>query len=215
MSSSDRSWLVLALAYLSVSDFKTLFDLYGDVDAIAALPRARLREAGLAEEKCDAISSPDSAAIDSTLDWLAKPGHHLVSWDDEDYPSMLREMPGPPLLLYVNGDSSLLQLPALAIVGSRNPTQGGARNAQEFARHLARRGFVIVSGMAQASMRLRTGARWMPTARRSLFWEPASTGYTRPPIASSHTKLRPAARWSANIRSAPHPSAGTSRNAIG
>ena len=149
MSSSDRSWLVLALAYLSVSDFKTLFDLYGDVDAIAALPRARLREAGLAEEKCDAISSPDSAAIDSTLDWLAKPGHHLVSWDDEDYPSMLREMPGPPLLLYVNGDSSLLQLPALAIVGSRNPTQGGARNAQEFARHLARRGFVIVSGMAQ------------------------------------------------------------------
>ena len=149
MTSRNRSWLVLAHAYLSVSDFKTLFELYGDVDAIAALPRARLLETGLAEEKCTAIASPDSAAVDMALEWLEQPGHHLVTWDDEDYPAMLREIPAPPLLLYVNGDTGLLQLPALAIIGGRNPTQGGTRNAREFARHLARQGFVIVSGMAQ------------------------------------------------------------------
>ena len=149
MSSSNRSWLVLAHAYLSVSDFKTLFNLYGDVDAIAALSRGRLREAGLAEEKCAAIASPDDAALDAAADWLQQPDHHIVAWDDENYPTMLREIPGPPLLLYVNGDASLLQLPALAVIGSRNPTQGGTRNAREFARHLARQGFVIVSGMAQ------------------------------------------------------------------
>ena len=28
------------------------------------------------------------------------------------------------------------------IVGSRNPTEGGMRNAREFARHLAGRGFI-------------------------------------------------------------------------
>jgi DNA processing protein len=149
MSSSNRSWLVLAHAYLGVSDFKNLSDLYGDVDAIAALPGARLREAGLAEEKCAAIASPDNTAIDAAVDWLEQPGHHVVTWDDDNYPAMLREIPGPPLLLYVNGDASLLELPALAIIGSRNPTQGGTRNAREFARHLARQGFVIVSGMAQ------------------------------------------------------------------
>jgi DNA processing protein len=53
------------------------------------------------------------------------------------------------LLLYVNGDLDALHLPTLAIVGSRNPTAGGTRNAQQFARHLAERGFVIVSGLAQ------------------------------------------------------------------
>jgi DNA processing protein len=40
-------------------------------------------------------------------------------------------------------------MPALAIVGSRNPTQAGARNAFEFARHLGGMGFCIVSGLAE------------------------------------------------------------------
>jgi DNA processing protein len=40
-------------------------------------------------------------------------------------------------------------MPALAIVGSRNPTQAGARNAFEFARHLGGSGFCIVSGLAE------------------------------------------------------------------
>jgi DNA processing protein len=51
--------------------------------------------------------------------------------------------------LYVTGDPSVLHLPSLAIVGSRNPTSGGARNAFEFARHLGGSGFCIVSGLAQ------------------------------------------------------------------
>ena len=40
-------------------------------------------------------------------------------------------------------------MPAIAIVGSRNPTKGGERNAFEFAQHLASVGFTIVSGLAQ------------------------------------------------------------------
>src|SRR5690606_26360570 len=51
--------------------------------------------------------------------------------------------------LYVHGDPDCLHLPALAIVGSRNPTRGGVRNAREFARHLGGAGFAIVSGLAQ------------------------------------------------------------------
>jgi DNA processing protein len=144
-----RSWLALARAHVRVSELLTLLDLFGDADAIVNQGASRLREAGLGEEKCTAIVSPDDKAIDEALDWLAEDDHHLLAWGDADYPALLREIPGPPLLLYVNGDVSLLQLPALAIIGSRNPTQGGARNAREFARHLAAQGFTIVRGMAQ------------------------------------------------------------------
>jgi DNA processing protein len=49
----------------------------------------------------------------------------------------------------VDGNPDLLHLPALAIVGSRNPTKGGARTAFEFAHHLAGAGFTIISGLAQ------------------------------------------------------------------
>ena len=85
-----------------------------------------------------------------TLDeWLEDDAHHRVALGDEDYPAMLNEIPGPPEVLYVNGDIEALHQPALAIIGSRNPTEGGIRNAREFARHLAGQGFTIVSGMAQ------------------------------------------------------------------
>jgi DNA processing protein len=49
----------------------------------------------------------------------------------------------------VVGNKDALHLPALAIVGSRNPTQGGRQNAYEFAKYLGRSGFCIVSGLAQ------------------------------------------------------------------
>ena len=84
-----------------------------------------------------------------TADWLADSCHHLLRRGGADYPELLEQIPGPPDELYVNGDPGALHLPAIAIVGSRNPTQGGLRNAFEFARHLGSRGFCIVSGLAQ------------------------------------------------------------------
>ncbi|MDH4107382.1 MAG: DNA-processing protein DprA [Gammaproteobacteria bacterium] len=82
-------------------------------------------------------------------DWLGRGRHFLITAESDDYPELLRELGDNPAALYVDGDRDVLQLPAIAIVGSRNPTRGGTSNAYEFARHLARSGFVIVSGLAQ------------------------------------------------------------------
>ncbi len=149
MPSSHRAYLVLAHAYLRVAELQTLLDRFGSPDEIVAQPRARLAGAGLADDKCQAIVSPDTPAVDAALQWLDDTNHHLVPWGHDDYPEVFTQMPGPPLVLYVNGDVGALHLPSLAIVGSRNPTAGGVRNAQRFARHLAGQGFCIVSGMAQ------------------------------------------------------------------
>ena len=81
--------------------------------------------------------------------WHADARHHIIKQDDERFPGLLRQISNPPLLLYVDGNPDLLHLPSLAIVGSRNPTKGGERNAYEFAHHLATLGFTIVSGLAQ------------------------------------------------------------------
>jgi DNA processing protein len=82
-------------------------------------------------------------------DWLAAPGHHLVERGSEDFPPLLAQIPDPPEQLYVIGNIDALHMPALAIVGSRNPTEQGRRNAWAFAKHLGRSGFCIVSGLAQ------------------------------------------------------------------
>ena len=84
-----------------------------------------------------------------TQAWLDDPRHDTVAADDERFPQLLCQINNPPLLLYVDGNPDILHLPAIAIVGSRNPTKGGERNAFEFAQHLASTGFTIVSGLAQ------------------------------------------------------------------
>jgi DNA processing protein len=81
--------------------------------------------------------------------WLDAPNHHIIESESDDFPELLRQIPGPPTLLYVVGNKDALHLPALAVVGSRNPTRGGIQNAYDFSNHLARSGFCIVSGLAQ------------------------------------------------------------------
>jgi DNA processing protein len=86
---------------------------------------------------------------EQTAKWLAAPNHHIIESESDDFPELLRQIPGPPTLLYVVGDKDALHLPALAVVGSRNPTRGGIQNAYNFSNYLARSGFCIVSGLAQ------------------------------------------------------------------
>lgn len=77
------------------------------------------------------------------------PQYRCFDKASDDFPDLLRQIPDPPEKLYVAGKVDALHLPALAIVGSRNPTRQGRQTAYEFARHLARSGFCIVSGLAQ------------------------------------------------------------------
>ncbi len=72
----------------------------------------------------------------------------VVVVGDPRYPQILLESADPPLLLYAHGRIELLQRPAIAIVGSRNPTAQGLENARAFASHLSRAGWVVVSGLA-------------------------------------------------------------------
>ncbi len=66
-----------------------------------------------------------------------------------DYPPLLREIPDPPALLYVQGDVRHLSAPALAVVGSRKSSRAGQRSAGELCAALAAAGLAICSGLAQ------------------------------------------------------------------
>lgn len=87
--------------------------------------------------------------IISQQEWLTEPNHHVVSAATDDYPDLLERLPDHPEMFFVNGNLDVLHLPAIAIVGSRNPTRAGLQNAYEFARHLGGCGFCVVSGLAQ------------------------------------------------------------------
>jgi len=142
--SADHAWLVLSKAGLRHSDLAQLLERFGSAEGVVSASRS-----DLPESVRDAILKPDEAAIARDLEWQQADGHHLLHPDSADYPELMRQITDAPTLLYVVGDCAVLNLPSLAIVGSRNPTRGGIQNAYEFAKHLAGCGFVIVSGLAQ------------------------------------------------------------------
>jgi len=75
-------------------------------------------------------------------------GIHLLCAADSAYPKNLLGINDLPLLLYCQGDSSLLELPQIAIVGSRKASMHGERTAFEFAKQFSQGGFVVTSGLA-------------------------------------------------------------------
>jgi DNA processing protein len=76
-------------------------------------------------------------------------GCRLLTWDEPQYPSRLREIYDPPPLLYVIGNVELLNRHSVAIVGARRPTPYGNQMAERLGKDLAQRGLAIASGLAR------------------------------------------------------------------
>lgn len=145
-----RHWLALnvLLPLLSSRRSYQLLQYYGSPANIFAAGAKSWLERGLSEQAIRALSSPDWQAVEQAQCWAEKPGNHIITYTSEHFPSLLKEISDPPLVLYCQGDPQLLKQHQLAIVGSRNPTPGGYETAQAFAMQLAKTGFVITSGLA-------------------------------------------------------------------
>lgn len=74
-------------------------------------------------------------------------GEFLIP-EDSEWPAALNDLEVPPIALVVKGVTRILNEHSLAIVGTRNPSPYGIRNAQEFAAGFVDRGWSIVSGGA-------------------------------------------------------------------
>ncbi|ANO49892.1 DNA-processing protein DprA [Woeseia oceani] len=149
MSDERRAWLALSQASVPSSLLEALLAEFGDAAGILQEKRATLIRFGLTERTADALLQPDEGLLASALRWSDEAGNRLIPVTSDDYPELLRRISGWPPLLYLKGSVDALHLPAIAIVGSRNPTRGGENNSRQFAKHLGECGFTIVSGLAQ------------------------------------------------------------------
>lgn len=76
-------------------------------------------------------------------------GGRLLAVTDEEYPDALGKIHDPPMALYVRGGLTSRDRHAIAIVGTRHPSQYGRDMARTLGRDLARAGFTVVSGLAE------------------------------------------------------------------
>lgn len=83
------------------------------------------------------------------LDFCKKKHVGMLSYFDRDYPSLLKDIKNPPVLLYYRGILPEFDREfTIAVVGMRKLSQYGRKNTFTVAHDLARAGAVVVSGMA-------------------------------------------------------------------
>ena len=143
------AWLSLCLAPgLGASTIRRLLKEFGLPENVLAADSAALVRVGGAEAAQALKSAGLEAAVERALQWASVSGHGVVTYADAGYPRALLEISDPPPLLYARGNLELMANPALAVVGSRNGTAQGVRNAEAFARTFSAAGLTIVSGLA-------------------------------------------------------------------
>ena len=153
MNEHERlAWLQLAFTpYIGAESFLALHRHFGSARAALAAPVDAVR--GLLRQK-QALrdwgrDNPLALkAVEAALNWEAQPDCRLMLLSDEDFPLMLTEGITPPPVLFLRGNTALLQRPAVAVVGSRHATPQALRIARDFGEAISEQEIAVVSGMA-------------------------------------------------------------------
>lgn len=129
---------------------KRLLEVFGTPQNILNAPQDRLlRVEGIGEKIAGKIRALKKEDLDKELKSARGLGLEILTLDDEGYPGNLKDIPDPPIVLYVKGKLKPEDKFSIAVVGSRRASLYGLNNAKKFASDLCSQGFSIVSGMAR------------------------------------------------------------------
>jgi len=119
---------------------KILLTRTDQLSAIDGVPRA------LADNISHWQEFADPAA---ELKKAADLGAHVITAEDDEYPSALREIHDPPIVLYVRGHLTERDRNAVAVVGSRKATHYATESAKKLSFQMAYAGLTVASGLAR------------------------------------------------------------------
>lgn len=145
LSDTQRlDWLRLARSEgVGPRTFHGLINRFGGaraaLDALPDLAAARGRRVSLCSAQDAEREFEDARRL----------GVRLLASGEEDYPSRLLEIPGPPPILSVRGRVELLEAPSVGLVGARNASASGRKMAGRLAEGLGRAGYAVASGLAR------------------------------------------------------------------
>lgn len=128
-----------------------LLERFGSADAVFHARRPELESLRLKPETIDSIIKREFHERAGTeLERVKQLGGDLLILDDGSYPSLLREIDDPPIVLYVKGDwQSCFDQPGIGVIGSRKCSTYGENASEMLGRDLASRGISIISGLAR------------------------------------------------------------------
>jgi DNA processing protein len=149
LDASLASWITLSqTSGLGNEGLRRLLQAFGSPDAVLQASVSSLSKHVKPAVAQAVAAGVDESAFSSVAAWLEDPLNRILTVADAEFPQFLLNTADPPLLLYVKGRLDLLNVQSLAVVGSRNASAQGLRNAEAFAKSISDAGLCIVSGMA-------------------------------------------------------------------
>lgn len=129
--------------------FRKLLNFFPNLKTAWQASPGELQKAGLEESIVQKILEARTQ-IDPENEYgkLEKLQIKLITFQDENYPKLLQEIPNPPAVLYLRGELAPADDLAIAVVGSRKFSNYGSQVAHDLVRDLVRANLTIVSGLA-------------------------------------------------------------------
>ena len=151
----DKQWVAACLKLATLGSLKQrdklrLLQHYPHPAAIFEAPLAELSELLQIRirflQEVLASSAPDTIARQAKL--IDERDIEIILYNSAAYPPMLSQIQGAPPVLFIQGNSTLLSGPQIAMVGSRHASPSGLKTARAFAAEFAASGLTITSGLA-------------------------------------------------------------------
>jgi DNA processing protein len=147
-----ESWVALSMVpEVGTVTYRKLLSVYGSPEIVFQAPIEELsRIEGVGEKRARNIKEFDGwKCVENQFARLNQIGGRIITFENPEYPAMLRQIDHVPVLLYVKGNVIDEDRFAIGIVGSRRPTHYGRIVTEKLSSELAAAGFTIVSGMAR------------------------------------------------------------------
>ena len=104
---------------------------------------------GMTAEATEGLKDKDLHAAEAALEACRRERLHILTFRDGGYPSKLKNIPDPPVLLYYKGQlPDFDALPMIGVVGTRKASAYGMQTAKRMGYQIAKCGGIVVSGMA-------------------------------------------------------------------
>jgi len=98
--------------------------------AIFEVPVATLVSFGVKKKAAESVAAfSDWSLVEHIKERTRAAGGEIITLDDQRYPENLKQIADPPPVLFVKGDTELLKLSAIAVVGARRASELGRRFA--------------------------------------------------------------------------------------
>jgi DNA processing protein len=146
--------LLLALSLLPKVGRKKIKLVVDDVGLISSLSTLDLQCVLGEQNTAELISFLDDkgsllAKVNYTDTLMQENSIQMLNPSQDQFPSILKQIPDCPAFIFYRGNSSVLARPQIAIVGSRKASSSSLNSAYLFAQQLSASGFVVTSGLAQ------------------------------------------------------------------